>query len=398
MNIPIYNCKIDENVEDATGIFAISFVDCPANETDFITLNKQHKICLNKNQQKQILTGVVLIPDQLIYRNSPVTGEYYIKFSSKDIEIVSQKMMKTGLALQHTTHQHEKPLKGNYLTELWIVEDPENDKCNALGFKNLPKGTLMCSYKIEDSEYWKNEVMTGNVKGFSLEGFFEQEINLSKTIIKNKSRMKKQKFVFTPLQKAIMLASGIKKQMLNEIESIQSDDQTGSGADAKIFSLEDGNEAIVDSERNATVNGDKMPAGKHKLADGNILLIGEDGEYLGTEQPSGDTNNPDEETAPENLRKRSRKQVRMEEETQPSTQDLQSKIAEMQKTIDDLLSKLDSTKNKLEKTKEELTELKKVKPSASPAMQKLSQKNIENITTSERMAIVLSQSIKNKRK
>ena len=168
MNIPIYNCIVEDGVNDITGIYAISFVDSPANEVDFIALKQEAKtpVYLNKNDQKQILTGVVLKPEQLIYRFSEQLGEYYIKFSAEQIERIAQKMMKTGLALQHTTHQHEKPLKGNYLTELWIVENPELDKSKALGFQDLPKGTLMCSYKIEDSEYWKNEVMTGHVRRF----------------------------------------------------------------------------------------------------------------------------------------------------------------------------------------------------------------------------------------
>lgn len=41
MNLPIYNCIIDDNEDDMTGICAISFVDCPANEVDFVTLKKK---------------------------------------------------------------------------------------------------------------------------------------------------------------------------------------------------------------------------------------------------------------------------------------------------------------------------------------------------------------------
>lgn len=63
MTIPIYNCLINEE-DEKTGVFAISFVDYPANEIDFIRLNKQKgEIYLNKDIHKQILTGVVLKPD-----------------------------------------------------------------------------------------------------------------------------------------------------------------------------------------------------------------------------------------------------------------------------------------------------------------------------------------------
>ncbi|GAB6122335.1 XkdF-like putative serine protease domain-containing protein [Dysgonomonas termitidis] len=173
MNLPIYNCIIDDNEDDMTGICAISFVDCPANEVDFVTLKKNSEhILLNRDTKKRIITGVVLKPEQLIYRHSEELGDYYIRFSAEQIERIAQKMMRTGVALHNTTHQHQTPLSGNYLTELWIVADPQTDKSKALGFEDLPKGTLMCSYKVEDEKYWNTEVMTGHVKGFSLEGFF----------------------------------------------------------------------------------------------------------------------------------------------------------------------------------------------------------------------------------
>lgn len=125
MNTPIYDCMIDESADDLTGIYAISFVDFPANQVDFIALHKQQELHLSRDTAKQVLTGVVLKPGQLIYRHSPQTGDYYIRFSEEQVEKIARKMMKTGIALHSTTHQHRSPLTGNYLTELWIVEDPK---------------------------------------------------------------------------------------------------------------------------------------------------------------------------------------------------------------------------------------------------------------------------------
>ena len=62
--IPIYECKVMGT--DNTGIFAISFVELPANEHNFVTLGKQRPVKLSLDKQKQILTGVVLIPEQPI--------------------------------------------------------------------------------------------------------------------------------------------------------------------------------------------------------------------------------------------------------------------------------------------------------------------------------------------
>jgi len=188
--IPIFEAKIG-GVDD-TGIYAISFVDYPANESNFVALARARTVKLQLNAKKQILTGVVLIPDQLIYRNDEEMGEYYLKFTASDIEKIANKMMRTGLALNNTTHQHDAQLKGNYLTELWTVTDPQRDKAVALGLGELPAGTLLASYKITDPTYWRDEVQSGNVKGFSLEGLFNfNSITMAKQVEKPKAEAKK---------------------------------------------------------------------------------------------------------------------------------------------------------------------------------------------------------------
>jgi hypothetical protein len=174
MELPIFNCVIDENLKDKTGIFAMSFVKCPAVDVDFVKLSEQMKlpVHLHRDKHKQILTGAVLKPEQLIYRKDSKGNSFYIRFSADEIEKITHKMLQNGIAIHNTTHQHQIPLSNNYLVECWLIEDSDNDKANALGFKDLPKGTLMVSYKITDSDYWNKEVLTGNVKGFSLEGLF----------------------------------------------------------------------------------------------------------------------------------------------------------------------------------------------------------------------------------
>lgn len=162
--IPIYEAKIKGT--DNTGVFAMSFVEMPANESYFAILQRQRPVKLSIDKQKQVLTGVVLIPDQLIYRNDDQLGEYYLKFTAAEIERISLKMMRTGVALTTTTHQHEKPLKGNYLAELWIVKDSKRDKAVALGLGELPVGTLVASYKIETPRTGVAKSSQGTLKAF----------------------------------------------------------------------------------------------------------------------------------------------------------------------------------------------------------------------------------------
>lgn len=290
--LPIFACEIDE--KDDTGISAISFVDFPAVEVDFVALsNQKKKHKLHLNEDKQILTGVVLQPGQLIYREDDNNGEYYITFSEETIEKIARKMMRTGIALQNTTHQHERGLTGNYLSEIWIVENPNLDKSKALGFEGLVKGTLMCSYRVTDTKYWKSEVKTGNVKGFSLEGFFYQNrINMNKktkTDLGKKETPKKQGRLAALLSAMGIFLEDDSAETVAEAEAVvevAEVDETASGTPLLAFELADGNIIEVDGDGFATMNGEQAPAGSHELADGNFITINDDGTFVQT-QPEG---------------------------------------------------------------------------------------------------------------
>ncbi|MBN9301218.1 MULTISPECIES: XkdF-like putative serine protease domain-containing protein [Dysgonomonas] len=388
MNTPIYDCMIDESADDLTGIYAISFVDFPANQVDFIALDRQQELHLSRDTAKQVLTGVVLKPGQLIYRHSPQTGDYYIRFSEEQVEKIARKMMKTGVALHSTTHQHQSPLTGNYLTELWIVEDPENDKSKALGFSDLPKGTLMCSYKIEDKNYWEKEVMSGHVKGFSLEGFFSQQVSLSR--INNKSMNNKKKKVKQTLLGRIA-------NMLLDIDAVEKADTTASGTAYVVFVLADGKEAYVDADGFVTLEGEQMAAGEHNLSNGNLLVVDENGQFVETREPSDDKTNPEDAKAKQALRSKKRG-VRLSDFDGKTAEALKAKIAEMQATIEQLLQALDEANGMLEDTKTQVEEMRRKTPSAYPAVQLLGTgKSPAEMSTAERMAAALNQTI-NRRK
>ncbi len=373
MNIPIYNCLINENPEDDSGIYAISFVDSPANESDFIALSKQQsEVFLNKDPHKQILTGVVLRPDQLIYRKDSKLGEYYIKFSTEQIEKIAQKMMRTGLALQNTTHQHEAPLKGNFLSELWIIEDPEKDKSRALGFSSLPKGTLMCSYKIADKHYWDTEIMTGNVKGFSLEGFFIQKPETQSNLKSNKLNKMNKK------SKTTALLSRISRFFL-DIQSAEKADSTSSGIAYLIFTLADGKEVYVDKDGFTTLDGEQLPAGEHPLSDGNILVVDEDGQMIETKESSVKNNDPEQATAPESLQAAGKESVEA-----------------LKKKIADLESKLSELAILAQEANSEIQTLRKHTPSSLPVSTARKGRKHTEMKRYEQMAQALSLSIKNK--
>lgn len=396
MNIPVYNCLIDENTEDQSGIYAISFVDVPANEIDFVTLAKQPKLeRLNRDSKKQILTGVVLRPDQLIYRNDP-RGEYYIRFSAEEIEKIAQKMMRTGIALQNTTHQHQNPLEGNFLTELWIVENPQHDKSQALGFADLPKGTLMCSYKIADKHYWDTQVMTGNVRGFSLEGFFFQEISNNKTI-KSITNQKQNEKMNQRNKKMGTLLSRI-SQFFLDIQAVEKADSTSSGTAYVLFTLADGKEVYIDADGFATLDDEQLPAGDHPLADGNILVVDDQGQFIETKEAATTTSNPSQTTAPEILKRVNRHQL--EDQIVPQPEDEESTDGEsteiLKQKIADLEAKLAELANLAKEANTEVQKLRSQTPSSMPATAMAACRRMSEMKRYEQMAQALSMTIRNR--
>lgn len=298
--IPIYEAKVKGT--DNTGIFAMSFVELPANESNFVALQRQRPVKLSIDKQKQMLTGVVLIPDQLIYRNDVQLGEYYLKFTAAEIERIALKMMRTGVALTTTTHQHEKPLKGNYLAELWIVKDSKRDKSVALGLGELPVGTLVASYKIENPAYWRTEVLTGNVKGFSLEGIFNFNSVQMKKNPKTAAQLAKEQAAAKNKGKGIpaffrSVAAFLEGESEAAAEGVAEEakkDETDSGTPYLIFELGEGGEVWVDEDGFCTLEGgEQMPAGEHALADGNVIVVDDSGMLVIT-QPEADGAEPAE--------------------------------------------------------------------------------------------------------
>ena len=162
-------------------VYAISVVEYPAIESDFIALNKQKcKTVLLESEEKRMLYGPVLIPDLPIYRYDEATDfEYEVVFSKKAIEQLSQRYMR-HLNNANWTMDHEQDAPGLFTAESWIKESLSNDKSISLGLDpNLPVGTWFAGCKVDNDETWQR-VKRGDFSGFSIESFVKlDEINLS---------------------------------------------------------------------------------------------------------------------------------------------------------------------------------------------------------------------------
>ena len=160
---------LDDN-EDLTGIEAISIVENPAIEEDFIALKTEQVIQLAEvDKDKKILLGALLIPNKPIYRKSG-EDEYYIYFSRDTVRKASQIYLQKGNQ-NNSTLEHKHTLQGLSLVESWIVEDTEKDKTALYGLE-YPVGTWVGAVKVNNDKVWEEFVKTGKVKGFSIEGYF----------------------------------------------------------------------------------------------------------------------------------------------------------------------------------------------------------------------------------
>ena len=173
----IVELLLDEESLQA-GIQAISVVESPAIEEDFIALkDEQPKIELKTiDKEKRILMGAALIPNKPIYRRSG-EDEYYIYFSQDTVRKASELFFINGNQ-NKATLEHQIDITGLSVVESWIIEG-EQDKSKMYGM-NLPVGTWMVSMKVHNDEIWNDYVKSGRVKGFSIEGYFVDKVEASK--------------------------------------------------------------------------------------------------------------------------------------------------------------------------------------------------------------------------
>ena len=171
---------LDEDEMDA-GIEAISIVESPAIESDFVALKNEEIKLAEVDSEKRILMGALLIPNKPIYRNGD-EGDYYIYFSKDTIVRASQLFLQNGNQ-SNSTLEHDKALNGLTLVESWIVEDEVQDKSRKYGL-NVPVGTWMGAVKVNNSKIWEQYVKTKKVKGFSIEGYFADKMEQTKKLDK----------------------------------------------------------------------------------------------------------------------------------------------------------------------------------------------------------------------
>lgn len=165
------------------GVDAISFVNQPAIEENFIALSKHEVKFKSIDDEKRMIVGIALIPEKEIYRRDG-DKEFNIKFSKETVKKASHLYLKK-LKVNNTTLEHEVKTDGVSVVESWIVEDVKNDKANVYNL-NATEGCWCVIMKVDDDTVWQ-DVKNGKYLGLSIEGIFsdkrdEEELSAQKML------------------------------------------------------------------------------------------------------------------------------------------------------------------------------------------------------------------------
>lgn len=273
------------------GVYGISLVENPAMEGLFIALSKDELIQFKEiDKEQRILTGLALEPNKPIYRNQN-GEEFNIVFSEATIKDLAFGFLKNGYQ-KNSSLEHDSKITGVTFTESWIIEDPKNDKANALGF-SYPKGSWMVTMKVDSDEVWNDYVKSGKVQGFSIDAMLSlKEVNLKSEIEMSKQDENSLIQFLKDLPEKIAIAmKGQSKIELGEIKSadgnvtIMFDGET----------MEVGGKVWVWAEDQTEV---PLPVGDYELEDGRILVVAEEGIIAEVKEPMVEEEAPVQEQAP----------------------------------------------------------------------------------------------------
>lgn len=147
-------------------------IEWASRKLESIRRKKMSKQEFQLDDEKKMVVGPAMIPNLYIPRVDENKNVYYVYFSAETIKMIAEKYMRFKYIDNNDTEHNGEAAEDVYVVESWIKED-DNDKSNKYGYQDLPIGTWFVSMKVRNPEVWKR-VKDGELKGFSVSGFFEE--------------------------------------------------------------------------------------------------------------------------------------------------------------------------------------------------------------------------------
>lgn len=258
--LPIYLATIAD-ADD--GVYSMSLVDYPATEINWVTFSEDKPIqrFSIQDEEEHLLCGAVMLADTNIYRRDG-DYEYYIRYDRETIKTMAEKMLSDNTFNRIDFMHNDKiiPEGTVNLVELFIKDEAKG--INPSYLENIPDGSLLCTYKVNDDELWEL-CKDGTFQGFSLTGYFTPvPMKQNKLEKNNKSIMSKLKDMVAKIlaqfgevatDKGTLVWEGEADLKEGDIVTLEDGNQPENGdyktEDGKVISVEDGKVAkIADAE------------------------------------------------------------------------------------------------------------------------------------------------------
>jgi len=175
----LFELKIED--EEVDEVFALSLVENPAIEADWVFFSKDGEREEVKfatiDSDKRLIVAPVLIPEKRILRIDEKSGEEYnVFFTADTVEKLAQNYLKKGYQ-DKATIEHGKNIDGKVtVVESWVSKSSTKDKSALYFNRAFPIGTWFITMKVNDENLWQNYVKTGIIKAISLEGIFAHQL------------------------------------------------------------------------------------------------------------------------------------------------------------------------------------------------------------------------------
>jgi len=292
--IEVFELVID--TDDESGNSAISFVDRPAIDSNFIKFSEQieHKFKI-KDEEKRIVEGYCMVAELLIARVTDEGKKFFVKFSAKTIEQIREKQSRLGLNNSfNLMHDSENKAEGVYMLDNLII-DNERGKVAPKEFEKVPNGSLWISAKVDNDEIWQS-VKDGTFQGFSVEGMYKQleSVSMDEDVI-NKIIKTIQDFEKSIEDNVQVINNktidNMSKETLDKVKSLIFGEETTEVAveatpevtEIKLMAAELADGTMVNIEPalevgavvTVEVEGEvaPMPNGEYPLADGTVVTV-----------------------------------------------------------------------------------------------------------------------------
>jgi len=185
--LPVLNITIDKLHQ---GTDKISLVDFPAMAVDWLKfasitplVDDIIKFNFDTLQDQQKLAGPFIIPNKPILREHPETKQrFYVVFPTEVVQEIADRFNE-NLNGAKFNKQHTDDVEGVYVSENWVIENPKLDKALYKFGHELPAGTWYGVVKVKNTDLWNKEILTGNLRGFSVEMLAGLKLSIDNAII-----------------------------------------------------------------------------------------------------------------------------------------------------------------------------------------------------------------------